>query len=86
MEGFKLVKTSSDIRSFFMDNTSPELDIAWNNLYRQYENHQSPSGELWQYMGTWETEKGWMHQFRHRSYYGERKYVDITPTDKFKIT
>ena len=78
-----LIKSGSGVPFIFIDDKSPEWEKAWNNLYKQYENHVS-GYEVWQYMGTWLTEgTTWVHQFRHRNYHGDRKYVDITPTDEF---
>jgi hypothetical protein len=79
-----LTKSVSGIPCICIDNTSPEWEKAWAALYEKYENHISVGCEVWQYMGTWLTEgTTWVHQFRHRDYHGERKYVDITPTDEF---
>lgn len=63
----------------------PEWERMWSALHSQYEDHTCPrSNEVWQYMGTWGTSmSGWQHQFRHRSYHGERKYVDIAPSAEF---
>lgn len=63
----------------------PEWERMWAALHSQYEDHTCPiSNEVWQYMGTWTTStSGWQHQFRHRSYHGERKYIDIEPSKEF---
>lgn len=81
-----LTKSGSGIPFIFFDSESPEWEKMWSNLYKQYENHRSPTDEVWQYMGTWKTDCDWVHQFRHRNYHGERKYVDIVPTDEFIAT
>ena len=65
----------------------PEWESMWSALHAKFEDHECPATrEVWQYMGTWRTDDGWKHQFRHRSYHRERKYVDIVPTDEFIAT
>ena len=66
-----------------IDHTDPEYELMWSALFAKYENYSCErSLEVWQYMGTWNTESTggqWMHQFRHRSYQspGNRVCVNI---------
>lgn len=39
------------------------------------------TGECWQYMGSGLYGGGWWHDFRHRSFHGERKVVRLAATE-----
>jgi hypothetical protein len=63
---------------------SPEWHKMWNQLFATYSNYKCQrSREVWEYMGTWNKDSKTFHQFRHRSYHGERKIVNITPSEEF---
>lgn len=43
-----------------------EWDAAWAQLGPDPDCRDTESGEAWQYLGTWHTAQGWVHEFRHR--------------------
>ena len=58
-----------------------EWEKMWHGLYSKFSDHKCENtGETWQYMGTWIVDGYWVHQFRHRSYFGERKYFNVQPS------
>jgi len=70
--------------SIGVNHESPEWERMWSALFTEYEEYKCPQSlEVWQYMGTWNTPEGWAHQFRHRSYYDARKYVNVAPSAEF---
>lgn len=61
----------------FIERDSPEWKLIWGELEKAFGDTKCEcpdTGEVWQYMGS--VPHGYMteHQFRHRSYQGERKY------------
>jgi hypothetical protein len=59
----------------------PDLERAWQSLPGGPTALHEPSGEVWQYMGTWYTQDRktwrwrWVHQFRHRCHPGTGKRI-----------
>lgn len=66
----------------WFDGADDESGRLWASLAAQGEDIEASDpvcGECWQYMGTWRTAAGWVHQFRHRHHprLGRRVYRDI---------
>jgi hypothetical protein len=67
----------------------PDLERAWLSLPGGPTALHEPSGEAWQYMGTWYTQDRktfrwrWVYQFRHRMHPsdGQRKYLEMRVGD-----
>jgi hypothetical protein len=63
-----------------LERGDSEWEPAWSRLAELVDiEHVCPrSGEQWQYMGTHRKESGvFNHDFRHRSYNLERKYLSV---------
>lgn len=61
-----------------------EWDEMWEKLTATKGDYVCPiTGECWQYMGTYRVSGVLFHQFRHRSYHGERTLANINPSERF---
>lgn len=68
----------------FVRREDSEFDLMFKTLFEIHGDHSCPStGEVWQYMGSHMIDGSFQHEFRHRSYKGERKYARIAPTPSF---
>jgi hypothetical protein len=63
----------------WLEPGSPEWDRAWAILSASFGGlaEDPDTGEVWQYMGTWETATGTFHEFRHRHLGGRRRVYHI---------
>jgi hypothetical protein len=76
------MSTTSDV--ILVNHESPEWERMWEGLHDEFGDYKCPQTlEFWQYMGTYNTSEGWVHQFRHRSYYDKRTTVNRTPSPEF---
>ncbi len=64
-------------RTANVDRDSAEWKAMWSALGKACDAAYRDNGETWQYMGSCDKGQGCVHQFRHRSYFGKRVYLDV---------